>query len=131
MSDPVQMQLKFPEASLAKQEWPKLLELVRRSADAHERKEVGVELDLSRSVLDNILMDRDRHALKAKHLLYFLLIDESGQILKMLAALTGHQVSPKKPLTPTQKAQAYERVIRKRLGDFGEELLRSALLEVE
>lgn len=127
MSDCGQIPLKFPEVHLVSERWPELLELVRMVAVDVGRKTVADELDLSRSVLDNILLDRDRHALKARHLMYFILRDRSGRILALLAEMSGRRVEPRRELTADEKVRAYERAIRRRLGDFGDELLAEAL----
>ncbi len=130
MSDSEQMELDFPKVCTMHEQWPVLLELVRQVAVDVGRKQIGGDLKMGRSVLDNTLLDRDRHSLKAKHLIYYLLSDESGRMIRLLANLCGQQVLPRKPLTPEEKLRALEATVRRRLGDLGDEILAEAAREV-
>lgn len=112
-----------------KKQWPQLLETITNTANAVGRKRIVYDLKISRSALDNVLADRNRHALKAKHLVYLLLSDESGVILKKLAALTGHRVERKRVMTPEERGKAIEQKLLQRMGPMGQELIDEALRE--
>lgn len=127
MPNDSQMDLDFPEVCLMNEQWPKLLETITNVANAVGRKKIVHDLEVSRSALDNILTDRDRHALKAKHLIYLLLCDETGMILKQLADLTNHKVEPKRKLTPEERGRAIEEEVLRKLGPMGQEIIDSAL----
>ncbi len=112
-----------------KKQWPKLLETITNTANAIGRKRIVYDLKVSRSALDNVLADRNRHALKAKHLVYLLLCDESGVLLRQLADLTGHRVERKRVLTPEERGKAIEKKLLQRMGPMGQELIDEALRE--
>lgn len=123
----MQETLEFPEVYKAEETWPSVLEIVRQISVDVGRKTVADDLDLSRSVLDNILLDRDRHALKAKHLLYFLIKDRSGMLLQAMAGLVGAQVAPRKELSPEEKLDRLEKTLADALGkDLRESLYSKA-----
>ena len=125
---PDQTAFRFPDAYEAEQAYGEILKICRSIADRIGRKEVAFELDLRGSSLDNALADRDRHSLKARQILYFLLKDSSGELITKLATLAGFEAKRAQPvLTAEQKLDLLKARIRKRLGNVADEIIDEAL----
>jgi hypothetical protein len=115
-----QVRLAFPSSYLAEERWPELLEIVKQEADRIGRKQVAYDLDVSRTVLDNTLADRDRCHLKARHLVYFAL--QSPRIAEWFARLSGGTFEPNPVMTPEEELAALKKVLRDQ-GEVGRHLL--------
>jgi len=87
------------------------------------RKRIESELEIPHSTLTQQLRDVNRHEPKVRLLLYMLRRRPDGELPKLLAAVSGHDVAPKTALT---KEQCWDRVDEfcKRNPKQGEVLLR-------
>jgi hypothetical protein len=122
----VKSQLAFglPAAFEMERDYPELLALLSSVASEIGRKQVCEELDITMSALSNMLRDRERHALKARFLLYF--IRKDVRVLQWLAVFGGCEVARPKPLTPEQELARLKRKLRVEFGAAGERLIQEA-----
>jgi hypothetical protein len=120
-----QVRLAFPFPYLSEERWPELLGIVRQEADRIGRKEVAYDLDVSRTVLDNMLADRDRCHIKARHLVYFAV--HSPRVAEWFARLSGGRFE-RAPRSPEEDLAALKAVLRTQ-GDVGRLLLERAGVE--
>lgn len=118
-----QTELEFADAWAAESSYPELLNIVRQVADEIGRKQVAFDLDVSRSVLDATLADRDRNSLKAKHLLYF--ARKSTAVAEWLAAFAGGRFEREQQQTPEEELAALKTAVRA-LGPAGEAIFAMA-----
>lgn len=122
-----QQELPLPAAYEAERAYVRILDLARTLCDDIGRKEVAFDLDRRRTDLDHALLDRDRHHLRARDLVYLLLRDEEGRLLRELADLVGCEVEPQEPLTAEEKLRRIERRGREKFGELWEDLEKEAL----
>ena len=123
----VQLELPTPAAHRAGVEWKqRILPLVRELAAAHGRKEVAFDLDVGHSYVDSVLIESGNYRLKAEELVYFLLADESGRLLSLIAELCGFELAEQQPLTADEKLTRLEQRLRSKLGELGEQTIREA-----
>jgi hypothetical protein len=112
-----------PPECVVDKRWPELLELLAVTASEWNRSKVADKVDLSLSALNNALLDRDRHSLKAKHLFYFLL--RSPRVLAWIAEMAGYTVERTRPRSAEEKLAALEAAVRS-MGAMGDQLLELA-----
>lgn len=113
MTSNAQELIAFPEAYVADQKVDELRELLRQVFDRYGRKEVAHELDMNRSSIDNMILGRDRHPLKAKVLLFAVLIDERRLIVDWLCRLAEGVYTPNDKLSDNQKLARAMRAMRR------------------
>lgn len=109
-------------------EW---LERVAVVLDRVGRKEVVYEtanhrdLKLSPEFISHALRDRKGHHFRARHALYFRLLDSTGELARFDAGCAGYEVAPVRPLSWEERALRLERRVREKFGETGE----AAILE--
>lgn len=91
--------------------WREVLEGAREVASVEGLKEVSYQIDVPGSVLSNALSERERHALKAQHLPYFVRADRSGRIIAALAKHGGYELQRSRSLTPEERLARYEEAL--------------------
>jgi hypothetical protein len=105
--------------------WAALRKEVRAAADELDPKQVAYDLDVSPSQLSHALAERDRH-IPMKWIIYFVERSRHGaKIAAYLAALSGHELTPRRELTPEERLERIERAIAEELGPG----VRRAVLE--
>jgi hypothetical protein len=109
--------------AIIRRHWPTVLESIRHAADRIGRKQVAADLDIKVKVLDNVLADRERHHLKARYLVYFVMNDRV--VAETICTLRGGRYAESKPKTPAEKLEALEAEVRA-LGPVGQVLLERA-----
>jgi hypothetical protein len=100
--------------------WEELLETVRQAANRIERKQVAADLDVKRTVLDSLLANRERHKLKARQLIYFVMRDRG--VIEHLCRMAGGRFEPDPVMTPAEELAALKKVLRDQ-GEVGRHLL--------
>lgn len=96
--------------------WAALREEVRLAVIELGEKEVAYDLDVSPSQLSHALAERDRN-IPMKWIIYLIERSRRGtKIAGYLAALAGHDLAPRKELTPEERLERIERAMSQELG---------------
>lgn len=132
-------QLRLPEASpprdpnpvpgpsdQARATWRRMLDVLRAVIARLGLKEVAFACDVSASQLADALAERDRKGVRAEWLPVVLQLAnevEREALLSELAGGAGYVVERRVNLTPEQRIERLEALVRKRFGEAGADLV--------
>lgn len=107
----MQLSLQYSPTWRASEAWPKVLAEVQRVLTEVTLKQAAYDLDTTPSYLSNAIGERDRHYLRAEHLLYFVIRDSSTGLVQAIADLAKCDVTRRRELTDAEKVQRYEQAL--------------------
>lgn len=94
----------------------RFLKLLTDVVERVGRKEAAYELDVQPTHLSHILAGRNGNYMRAEWVPWLVRHDVSGEALRFLADLTGHDLVPQRALEPAEELAALKAALDKCLG---------------
>lgn len=113
---PEQLALRYDGRPYLAHAWDRVRRRCREIVDVVTPKQAAFDLDVAPSALLHALEERERHHVRASWLLYFIIKDQTGELLRILAEVGGCEVQPARPVTPEEQLARLMGVLEEELG---------------